>query len=340
MDKIKQAEIALEKAKKEAKVKKIQELQDVLKFCSGKCFKRTETRYYVKTIEYELVAEKIVTDIGYLENHLASEYLSVQYVRPGFTYYNGTVHYIGANNNLRAPIKKHYDHGVAITPATRNYYDYFRPKQRDKDGNIISDNNTIWEECGKEEFFEVKEKVFAFGAEFKKTFSKYSKEVIHTDGLVEVSPMDAQLMKKLFDQVKAHNITLADYIQIARKVPTFIPFFNDQLDELVQHSIQGERGLNLQIVSGDDGTDYEPYVTKYLIDYIDIKWEDVLYTIRTKLDSVLVTAKELRTLSCVYDTNNWEVTVFGSYDVTFQEARLSKSCLAAINLIIKNHLKL
>lgn len=112
-----------------------------------------------------------------------------------------------------------------------------------------------------------------------------------------------------------------------------------ELEELVQYDLKGESGLYLNIVGGDDGTDYEPYVTHYYIEEVKIKWEEILYPIRLKLNcKVFELVEELDSIKGVYSIGNWDVNYSGSYDVDFNRASLSRTMVSEINNVIKKHL--
>jgi len=48
---------------------------------------------------------------------------------------------------------------------------------------------------------------------------------------------------------------------------------------------------------------------------------------------------DIEKLTSVYNTDNWNLEWFGSYDVTFGGAKLKSSTLKEINNVIKKHLK-
>ena len=161
-----------------------------------------------------------------------------------------------------------------------------------------------------------------------------------TEDYVGINLQDLMEFKEIDKYLKTNPIPVKE---IKSKYRTVIENrFNHkhELESLVQYDLAGENGLYLNIVGGDDGTDYEPYVTRYDLEQVKIKWEEILYPIRLKLNcKVFELVEKLESLSSVYNTGNWQVNYSGSYDVNFTSANLNASGLIQINNLIKEHLK-
>jgi hypothetical protein len=161
-----------------------------------------------------------------------------------------------------------------------------------------------------------------------------------TEDYVEINLQDLLEFKEIDKYLKTNPIPIKE---IKSKYRTVINNrFNHkyELESLVQYDLAGENGLYLNIVGGDDGTDYEPYFTRYDLESVNIKWEEILYPIRLKLNcGVFELAEKLKGLSSVYNTGNWRVNYSGSYDVEFISASLNARGLIQINNLIKEHLK-
>ncbi len=172
--------------------------------------------------------------------------------------------------------------------------------------------------------------------------SKYSNKITldSEDIIPKLSEAALQRLTDLLTHATNTDIKLDDLLLAAGKVKKYNYFNGTELDELVQYHLTGENGLNISIMSGDDGTDYEPYVTRYYIDYINIDWKQILYPIRTKLESVLNTAAELEKYQAIYNIDNWYCDYDTlSYDAQFSKAGLNPSILMEVNNIIKHNLK-
>lgn len=161
-----------------------------------------------------------------------------------------------------------------------------------------------------------------------------------TEDYVGINLQDLMEFKEIDKYLKTNPIPVKE---IKSKYRTVINNrFNHKykLESLIQYDLAGETGLYLNIVGGDDGTDYEPYVTRYDLEQVKIKWEEILYPIRLKLNcKVFELVEKLEGLSSVYNTENWQVNYSGSYDVNFTSASLNASGLIQINNLIKEHLK-
>lgn len=133
--------------------------------------------------------------------------------------------------------------------------------------------------------------------------------------------------------------TLVD--SISGKVTKYNFFNRDySLGELAQYNrLGGDKGLNLSIEGGDDGTDYEPYVTRFYISNISIDWAYILYPIRTSLNcKVFDLVEKLSNIKEVYNVSNWECNYDTStYDAKFTSAKLKKDILEKVNKTIKAH---
>jgi hypothetical protein len=331
---------AAEKAETSKKYNKQVELN---KTCIGKAYKRISTGNYSTHINYVYVLDYVRYNDGrnmYGEdaNHLISENLSISYGVGGYFLESGVLKYQGTNKRTHYPLKKHYEKGVVLEALTENHRGYFRPTQINENGSVYSDRDW-YDECSVEEFNEVKEKIVAENKTTRENFKQYNTRKPYPNKLIEVTPLDIKLLSNLLQKVEDKKIDLKDYLYVAKKSADFIQFSNNELSELTQYNLIGTRGIHNTIEGGDDGTDYEPYTTKYVLHHVSIDWEKVLYTIRTKLDSVVGTADELRKLSAVYNTNNWYVSYDGQYDVSFNSCTLDSRILSTVNSVIKKHLK-
>lgn len=333
-------ELAKEEAKEQTQIGIKQ--AKINKFCIGKCFKSVASHAFSTTIRYKMVHDYIRYSDGsimYGENSptLAAENVQIDYSRTGYIQQMGSLMHMASNSRVHIPIKKHYAKGVTIEPSARHDYNYFRPEKLNGNKDVYGEHHW-WVECSLDEFVEVREKALEVNRTIAEEFKKYRNKKLNYERLIEVSSSEKKLLEELMNKIDNSKIQLKDYIRIAKQSAEFFQFSNNQLDELGQYSLTGNKGVNNHIVSGDDGTDYEPYTTKYILDSVRIDWKLVLYSIRTKLDSVVATSEDLESLSAVYNLYNWDVHYDGAYDVSFNGCILNKTTLGQVNSIIKKHL--
>lgn len=143
------------------------------------------------------------------------------------------------------------------------------------------------------------------------------------------------------NKLLANGMSIADIKRVAGRVKKYNHFDSrGLLAELCQYDTTGQNGLNLRIVGGNDGTDYEPYTTHYYVGSVNIDWPTILYPIRTTLKSVLDCAEALSNLSELYYPDNWEVKYDNStYDAMFEYCKLRDYYLGLVNDTIKSFQK-
>ena len=347
MNAIEKAEAALSKAKKEAADKARADKVALNEFCLGKYVKRVDTHSNSCSISYIAIKDVVRFSDGrpmYGMDHstLVAERLSVSFSTVGFVNHMGNIRYLGMNNRVRMPLKKHYNKETIIGRENRYHYGYVSIDDIIPSKESVYIDNHWYTFCSSDEFEEVRDLALAANAQgmkdFKK-FSDYDDAWLYKKGLVDFNPGDRVLLENLLRKIDDGDVRLSDYIKIAKQTRSFMSFTNSQLTELAQYSLTGELGLNLLIVGGNDGSDYEPYITKYVLESVSIDWKQVLYTIRGKLDSVLDTAADLEKVSAVYNPYNWNVSYDGTYDVSFGGAVLNSPTLAQVNAVIIKHLK-
>lgn len=182
-----------------------------------------------------------------------------------------------------------------------------------------------------------------------KKFLDYSKvaEYLRDDTKEFIPELTLTTIKKLEDLFK-HLDTNKDLKlntlvkELSGKVARYNYFNADnQLAELCQYRIGGDKGLFLSIESGNGGTDYEPYTTHYYISNIKLDWAHILYPIRLQLScKVMDLVNQLENLTSVYNTDNWNCLYDSSgYDAVFSSAELQPQVLQKVNLLIFDNLK-
>ena len=215
-----------------------------------------------------------------------------------------------------------------------------------KDGNSFgsgySSISNFWEECTKEEFLEVEQKAANFGKAFYKEMIQYAGKYKYTEQTEEmISEIDEASLKRIDDLLKSGSNVKQLIEELSGKVARYNYFNGTVLPELVQYQLVSKNGVNLSIHSGDDGTDYEPYVTRYYISRVSIDWAHILYPIRTKLScKVMELVSKLEGLKSVYSIDNWDCNYStDSYDAQFRSAKLKQSTLDEVNKLIQKNIK-
>lgn len=117
-------------------------------------------------------------------------------------------------------------------------------------------------------------------------------------------------------------------------------FYNDncELYSLETYESNYDKGITFSVVGLGGDSDYEPYVTHFELEWVEIDWKRVLYPIRDRLKNVLKTAEQLKNLGIT--KNSWYVHYNNSfYDAYFQSITLDNTWIKQINKIIQNNLK-
>lgn len=146
-----------------------------------------------------------------------------------------------------------------------------------------------------------------------------------------------------------------DYENIIRKLKSKIPDFNDikmlesvslyyfyddncQLSNLETYISNPDKGITFEVVGLGGDSDYEPYITRFELEWVKINWKQILYPIRNKLKSVLKTAEQLEQLCITKD--EWDIH-YNSYfhDSYFQSISLGNTLIQMINNVIQKNLK-
>jgi len=153
-----------------------------------------------------------------------------------------------------------------------------------------------------------------------------------------------QRLNDLFELVKNEKVSIKTLVEsLSGKVAKYNYFNADySLPELAQYdSHKGDKGVHLIIKPGDDGTDYEPYVTHYYVDFVHIDWKKILYPIRLNLScGVLDLEAKLEALTEVYNVDSWVCDYdTSSYDAYFIKAYLKSEVLNKVNQLIQQHIK-
>jgi len=144
----------------------------------------------------------------------------------------------------------------------------------------------FFEICDYQEMLRVKELSIKYNNMLKKDFEEtVASQKLYSE-LEEINWETLKNVEKLLSSNKIQGEQFSQIIIIkAKSMSDFIQYTkNNEIEELIQYTIKGERGLSLKIVPGDEGTDYEPYITKYTIEVVNIDWKKVLYPIRTKIN--------------------------------------------------------
>lgn len=357
----------LEKQKQQLEKDKLNSIRDkkiaVNRAVVGKYFKLCSSYKYRERVgNNHITYVKVVDHVRYNDgkimygedsDHLVAEFLKIDYSPVGWKLIQvgntSRLAFVSGTNSLCMDLKKHYKEGIS-TIGSRYDYSYFYPKEWWPETKTVvdsSDNRYI--ECSKEEFYDAYNEVLNYANGFYHTAHKYFKtgqyitENTHAseEMVADITPAMIQRVSDLIAHTDATGITLNKMaLELAGRVQKFNYFNGTKLDELAQYSLRGRLGLNLTILPGDDGTDYEPYVTKYYIESIGLDWKNILYPIRIKLKSVMATVAQLEDLKDVYNVHNWDcVFNTSTHDATFTHAKLQWRVLEQVNEVIKNNLK-
>lgn len=113
-----------------------------------------------------------------------------------------------------------------------------------------------------------------------------------------------------------NKIELKQLIEPIKKVSRWNYFSNDnRILEFRSYKMNvTDKGIYGSISSGDAGTDYEPYITHYILNAVTIDWFHILYPIRTLLKTsvkeAVVTLEmfgydNIEYWNCEYDNSSW-----------------------------------
>lgn len=343
---IKQLEIKKAELEKTKKEEGLIIWKNQVKSTIGKVYKSVSTAGYNNRINTNYIQYYKVYGIKEIKE-VDNAYLGVHTMRigctpVGWTRKEGVLKYKVGINSLTKSIKpdKAYENGI----VTGKVYDYDWLKIVGFCNGLPNANylGGTFEECTLQEFNQVEEKLGKLSKEFYDEMipyvnSKY-KFTEETEGML--SDIDEATIKRIDDVLKDSNVDLKKLALLhSGKIAKWNYFNGTTLPELAQYNKFGDKGLGLDIQSGDDGTDYEPYTTRYYIQSVSVDWNHILYPIRTKLKSVLETSKQLEKCKAIYNINNWECNFNTSfYDAYFENAKLNNTTLQKVNEIIKNNL--
>lgn len=241
------------------------------------------------------------------------------------------LHNFLGNNFFSLPNRNSERKGILVEP-------YFQIKEVEE--NYIGTQYHRYHECTQQEFLEVQNKVQQWGFLFYEEFSPFLEKDYYAHHVPVTSP-DIQRLEHLNKLIEG-GLDVRTLLGLSKRVTKFNLFTPDnQLEQLVQYSLTGEKGLKLKIQGGDGGTDYEPYTTHYYISKVNIAWLDILYPIRFNINGPLLKlAEQLNNIEELYDVSNWHVTYDTSgYDAVFESASLNKRTLDLVNQTIKQYLK-
>jgi len=345
---VEKAQAALNKAKKKEADDKRDKQISINNYCIGKCFKRISSHDGHRYLDYYRVLDRIKYKDGTVmygmdKSSLVAENVNLKFSIVGYSMNYGQLKYYGPNQRVHLPIRQHYKKGRTISPENKYNHGYITPTSVNVEkGTINITSGNIYIVCSEEEFIDAMETALAINEYAAKQIKPLMKDVEnrYDPKLFNITQADNKLLETLLKKVDKKEVDLGKFITIAKLTRQFYSYTNNELTDLTQSNQFGDSsGLNLDIVGTDGGSDYEPYVTGYRVDFVNIDWQKVLYKIRLKLDSVQATAKELEAFKEVYNTDNWSVNWFGSYDVTFGGAILYGTILKGVNQIIKSHIK-
>jgi len=344
MDNAKITKLKKEIEKEEERVlnEKENKLKKEVNSLVGKCAKypnRSETSVYITYVRIIGVAS---------DGRLLTEEVHISYSAVGWIVNSGNLRYMGSNGRAYRPATKEmgkWNNSYGPNASGRDYHTSQEFGGLTDKGVRL--NNNCYFYCDEKEFFRAQELSITHNESFRRDFEPLIKtgavpyldeevtllnhdNVKTLNSLLQKNGIDSVFLKKM---VKSLN-SLQDFVQYNAK---------GQIEEMVQYEIHSKQnaisGIDLTVMGGDGGTDYEPYVTNYYIDNVVIDWKRVLYNIRHKLKcSVSEMAKKLEKINRTYDPVNWCCTYSGDYDVTFEEARLTALSLKIINNEIKKEL--
>lgn len=203
-----------------------------------------------------------------------------------------------------------------------------------------------WKECTQEEFEDVERLSNQLCKEFYDklipycvTKNNYKPFTLETEQMIP--NIDEAALKRIDDLISSKTDINLLINTLAGKVARYNYFNGTILPELAQYHISGNGGMLLNIYGGDDGTDYEPYVTRYYIGRVNIDWPHILYPIRTKLScGVHELAEKLSDIKEVYNPSSWLCSYNSrGYDAVFEHAKLLPGPLAKVNAVINANIK-
>jgi hypothetical protein len=345
---------------KEEEQKKKQIKIDLNKSVIGKFYKRCSSYKYRdvvgnNTISYIRVIDYIRYSDGKImygedSDNLSAEKFDIHYSPVGWKLVPDALNenikrlaYTQGKNLVVLDTKKRYNEDNASIGGIYGIT-YFSPKKIDN--GRVYDGHNWYEEVSLDEFYNAYNDALNFSEGFYHVVNKYFnnnyRETHESADIIEkLSTGALKRISDLIEKIDTKETNLHQLINsLSGKVRKYNYFNGHKLDELAQYSLSGELGLNLDIVGGDDGTDYEPYTTKYIINSVNIDWKMILYPIRTKLKSVLDTEKQLEQLKDVYNPHYWDCNYnTNGYDAIFNNAKLMFRQLEEVNDVIKNNLK-
>lgn len=299
---------------------------DFIRYSDGKIMYGEESENLISenfNIEYSPVGWKLVPDKNNSKNK-----------RLAFT---------SGQNKTIIDVKKYHKEGSSVGGTSLYEHSYFKVASIDEKG-LVYDGREWWTPCTGTEYYSAYRDSLNYANGYFETMSKYFNKFNHeTEEMIPYMD-DVMLLKvaNFLENITTQNINIDMLVNtLSGKVGKYNYINNNfELSELAQYSTQPQQGMDIKIVGGDDGTDYEPYTTHYYIVSIDIDWKHILYPIRTHLKSVLETEKQLLKLKNIYNSSNWDCNYDTStYDATFHSVKLHINNLKEINEVIKNNLK-
>ncbi len=346
-EQIKKLELEKENLQKQANEKELNSWKDKVQSLKGKYFKAVQTLGYRDKVNHnaivyiKILGNKVIDKINSAD--LAISSMRIACTPVGWTRKEGKLKYKIGINNIQIPKKKSsVDYEQQIKSGNFWDYDWRTVKRIEKGIPSFEYDSLLWfEPCTEKEYFEVERKLAILSKNFFEEMYMYVGKQGFNEETEEMIPEITEAMISQVDDLLKSGCNIKELKDsLLGKVAKWNYFNGNTLPELAQYSLNGDKGLFLDIVGGDDGSDYEPYTTRYYINNVNIHWETILYPIRTKLKSVLETAKQLENLKAVYDTSSWKCNYSTySYDAVFENAKLNQNVLEKVNAIIKENLK-
>jgi len=329
-EQIKNLQVQEANLKKAAKDLEIEELKAFAEKLKGKYYKRT-TQSVTNQNKWNFV--EYVT-FGKFVKGDNSDYLHIENSRHGISWHNPVLSVSPWDKKIGFMAGNH-KFTLAKTSPYESYSQYLRKGNeydKYKEGYVLKG----FVEVTEGEFMNFLQEYCDLHNTIGDKFSKYLGRIQEYSQM----ELDFNEMTKFveIEKLLKSGLTLPEVKQ--KYMAQIINLFNkDEITELCQYDTVGNKVLSLKIVGGDDGTDYEPYTTRYDLESVCINWAEILYPIRLKLKcKVFDLVKKLENLKPVYNTDNWDVSYSGSYDVSFNHARLNQSTLNKVNELIKSHL--
>lgn len=353
MSKVKELERQLAEAKKEEATKGVKEWENKVRGIIGKYYKRVRCLGYnnkVNTNHLSYVKIRGLSEIS-KEKDVANVVIQPMYlaITPvGWTRREGKLRYKNNVNSFRT--SRIVERDVSKGIESGKMYQYDRTNVYSIDDHCVQlgySRGESWIECSKEEFEEVEKLSNELSLDFYNKLIPYcetyeNKEPFTIETEQMIPNIDEAALKRIDDLISS-NVDINLLINtLSGKVAKYNYFNGTILSELAQYNMTGpEKGLNLDIQPGNEGTDYEPYTTRYDLIGVSIDWCHILYPIRTKLScGIHELAEKLSKLSSVYNRNNWECSYdTRSYDAVFSHAKLLPAPLAEVNALINKNIK-